>query len=80
MANLALRGVPESMYQTLKKVAKRNHRSLNGEILTRLEASLRPSGADPEVILARVAARTARLCMPPLDDGLLAALKDAGRA
>ncbi len=80
MANLALRGVPEGMYQTLKEAAKRNHRSLNGEILTRLEASLRSSATDAEVILARVAARTARLRMPRFDDRLLSDLKDTGRA
>ena len=80
MANLALRGVPEGMYQTLKEAAKRNHRSLNGEILTRLEASLRSSATDAEVILARVAARTDRLRMPRFDDRLLSDLKDTGRA
>jgi hypothetical protein len=79
MANLALRGVPNSMYQTLKEAAKRNHRSLNGEILTRLEASLRPAVADAEVILGRVEARAPRLRVPPLDDCLLGELKDTGR-
>ena len=80
MANLALRGVPEGMYQTLKEAAKRNHRSLNGEILTRLEASLRSSATDAEGIWARVAARNARLRMPRFNDRLLSDLKDTGRA
>ena len=80
MANLALRGIPNGMYHTLKEAAKRNHRSLNGEILTRLEASIRPTATDSEVILTRVAARTARLRVPQLDDRLLSELKDTGRA
>ena len=79
MANVALRGVPEGMYETLKEAAKRNHRSLNGEILTRLEASLRSSTTDAEAILARVAERNARLRMPHFDDRILGDLKDTGR-
>lgn len=80
MANVALRGVPEGMYETLKEAAKRNHRSLNGEILTRLEASLRSSATDAAAILARVAERSVRLQIPRFDDALLSELKDAGRS
>ena len=80
MANVALRGVPEGMYETLKEAAKRNHRSLNGEILTRLEASFRSSATNAEAILARVAERSAQLHIPRFDDALLSDLKDAGRS
>lgn len=34
--NIALRNVPEDLHAELKAAAKRNHRSLNGEILARL--------------------------------------------
>ena len=39
--NIALRNVPEDLHAELKAAAKRNHRSLNGEILARLALSRR---------------------------------------
>lgn len=79
MANLALRGLSEDVYSTLKRAAERNHRSMNGEILARLEASIRPTAVSAEGVLARVAARRAGLCLPALGEDLLSDLKDAGR-
>ncbi|MXW36323.1 MAG: Arc family DNA-binding protein, partial [Chloroflexi bacterium] len=40
MPDVALRGNPEQLHQDLKAAAKRSHRSLNGEILARLTASV----------------------------------------
>ena len=57
MPNLALRGIPNHLHKELKVAAKRNHRSLNGEILARLEASVPPDPVDPNVILERVRRR-----------------------
>ena len=79
MANLALRGLSQDMYDSLKRAAARNHRSLNGEVLARLEASVRPTAMGAEAVLARVASRRASLCLPELGRDLLKALKDAGR-
>ena len=79
MANLALRGLSDDMYQTLKRAAARNHRSLNGEVLARLEASVRPEAVGAEAVLARIAARRSHQHLPPLTEDLLDELKDAGR-
>ncbi len=40
MPNVALRGVPEQVHQRIKDAARANHRSVNGEILFRLAASV----------------------------------------
>ena len=40
MANLTLKGVPEPLVAELKKQAEVNRRSLNGEVVHRLERSL----------------------------------------
>ena len=40
MPNVALRGVPETVHRRLKDAARANHRSMNGEILARLAASV----------------------------------------
>lgn len=45
MPNVALRGVPDDVHRRLRDAARANHRSLNGEILARLAASI---PAEPE--------------------------------
>ena len=40
MPNVALRGVPEHVHRRIKDAARANHRSVNGEILVRLAASV----------------------------------------
>ena len=40
MPNVALRGVPEHVHRRIKDAARANHRSVNGEILFRLAASV----------------------------------------
>ena len=54
MPNVALRGVPEPVHRRLKDAARANHRSMNGEILARLAASVSAepatSPATPEEI------------------------------
>ena len=44
MPNVALRGVPDHIHRRIKDAARANHRSMNGEILARLAASV---SADP---------------------------------
>ena len=48
MPNVALRGVPEPVHRRLKDAARANHRSMNGEILARLAASVSAEPATPE--------------------------------
>ena len=79
MPDVALRGLPPALHQALKAAAARNRRSLNGEIVARLEASLRPSPVDVDALLARVRERSRRLQVPELTDDELAALKEVGR-
>ena len=52
MPNLVLRGIPEQLHGELKAAAIRNQRSLNGEILARLTASVGGEPIDPETLLA----------------------------
>ena len=79
MADVAVRGIPEQVHSALKRAAARNHRSLNGEILTRLEASLRPSTVDVQALLARIHDRAARMGLQDVDEELIRELKSAGR-
>lgn len=79
MAQIALRGVPDLLHQELRHAAKRNHRSLNREILTRLEASVRHSVTDVEGLLERIRRRREEIGELDLSDGTLRELKSAGR-
>ncbi len=79
MPDVALRGLSPELHQALKRAAERSHRSLNGEILARLEASLGSPILDVEALLARIEARRDRTNIPELDDPELRGLKQAGR-
>ena len=67
------------MHQALKRAAERNHRSLNGEILIRLESSLGTSTVDVESLLARIQARKGRFGHLTLEEDELRGLKETGR-
>jgi plasmid stability protein len=80
MADVALRGIPADLHGALREAASRNHRSLNGEILARLEASVRPAPADVEGLLARIRERGSRSRLGTLDEKALRELRDVGRS
>ena len=80
MADITVRGIPEAIYEELKAEAERNRRSLNQEIVHRLETSVRAPHADPGGALERIRALRSRLDhVPPLDDDLLAGARREGR-
>lgn len=79
MPDVALRGMSPELHQALKRAAERRHRSLNGEILARLEASMGVTTVDVEALLARVEERRARSSIPHLNADGLRVLKEAGR-
>lgn len=69
--SLTIRGIPEELLERLRRSAAENQRSLNGEVLHRLERSVAPEPVDPAAFLARARARNAREPVPPLTDALL---------
>ena len=79
MPDVALRGIPEDVHRELKSAASRNHRSLNGEILERLTASVRSNTVDPAELRERI--RRQREALGPIDvsDETINELKNAGR-
>ena len=79
MPNVTLRGIPDDVHAALKDAASRNHRSLNGEILTRLTASVRPLPVDRAELLARIAREREATGPIDLDNETIRELKNAGR-
>jgi len=79
MPDVALRGMSPELHEALKRAAERSHRSLNREILARLDASFRTSTVDVGGLLERIRERRARSSVPALDAGELRALRQARR-
>jgi plasmid stability protein len=79
MADVAVRGLAADVHAALREAAVRNHRSINGEILARLEASVRPEAVDLDALLLRIRERGSQTRLASLDDDAIHALTDAGR-
>ncbi len=77
--NIALRNVPEDLHAELKAAAKRNHRSLNGEILARLALFRRGSTLDVEAFLRENVAWHQRFAALDLSPETVRSLRDEGR-
>ena len=78
MPTLTLKNIPPELHARLKASAERNRRSLNSEILARLESSGARTPSDPEAYSADLRAFTS--AMPRVDHKLAAGFKVKGRA
>ena len=78
MPTLTLKKIPADLHARLKASAERNRRSLNSEILARLEAGGSPVPLDREAYSRDLRAFTAAL--PSVDHRLTADFKVKGRA
>jgi len=78
MLTLTLKNIPEDLHAMLKESAERNRRSLNSEILTRLERDLAAPTVDPEAHARELKAFTARL--PKVEHIRAGRYKRQGRA
>jgi plasmid stability protein len=79
MASLTLKGLPEGLLERLRGVAEANRRSLNREVIDRLERSLEARRLEPESLLARADSLRGRLAVKPLDDAVIRKAKRVGR-
>ena len=79
MPTITLKNIPEELYRRLKESAADHRRSLNSEIIVRLEHALLSARIDPDAFLAKADARRKRLALPPLIERHLKAIKTAGR-
>lgn len=79
MPDLALRGIPEDVHRKLRAAANRNHRSLNGEILSRLAASVHGEAVDIRALLERIRLRREGIGQIDLSESNLREMRNAGR-
>ena len=79
-ANLTLKGVPDEVYERLKQSATVNHRSLNSEIIARLEAQVLPRRTSAQEHLIAIRATRDRLNKAAFDHADIDRLKREGRS
>jgi antitoxin FitA len=78
MPTLTLKNIPKHLHAMLKESAERNRRSLNSEILARLEADLAAPRVDREAPGKELKAFTARF--PKVEHSRISRYKRQGRA
>jgi plasmid stability protein len=61
MVTLTLKNIPDELHQLLKQSAARNRRSLNSEILARLEKDLAVPVVDSDTLARELRAFTSKL-------------------
>ena len=77
MLNITLKNIPKGLHARLKESAEKNRRSLNSEILARLESQLEVPAVDRDAHDRALKALVARL--PKVDHGKVARYKRQGR-
>jgi F420-0:gamma-glutamyl ligase-like protein len=78
MLNLTLKNIPKDLHAQLKESAQKNRRSLNSEILARLEREFTVPVVDREAHARALRQLVARL--PRVDHGKVTRYKRQGRA
>jgi plasmid stability protein len=80
MATLSLIDVPDELVIRLRREARAHRRSLEAEVLARLQASLTPPSRNVGETIAALRRLHAKMAhLPPLDDRWLSRAKAAGR-
>ena len=79
MASLTIRDIPDDILDALRHRARRNHRSLNGEVLSLLERQAFVSVVDAESLIAGVREVQEQYSMAPVDHDEVDAIKRRGR-
>ena len=79
MTRIELRGVPARLHAALRRAAARHHRSVNDEILARLQRSFPHHVPEPEQLMERIRERWEYLGPLDADEGTLRSMKNEGR-
>ena len=78
MATVTIKNLPDDLYELIKKNAASNYRSINGEIIFRLERSLKRN-AEAGKLLQRINTLQKTVDLPELTEDGLKKARDAGR-
>jgi plasmid stability protein len=79
MPSVHVKNVPKDLHRRLMERAKRNHRSLNSEVIACLQEAVTPKRIDPQEAAERIRALRTRFRGPPLTDVEIDRLKGEKR-
>lgn len=79
MATITVKGLPDEVYDRLRKSAAAHRRSINSEVIVCLERTFSSRPFDPDAFLDRVDALRERVALPPLTEDALRVAKTSGR-
>ena len=80
MPNVNVKNLPKDLHRRLKERAKRNHRSLNSEVIACLQETVMPRRIDPDEAAERIRELRSRFRGPSLTEGEIARHKNEGRS
>lgn len=79
MHNITLKNVPTDLYQRIKSIAQENRRSINNEIINRLNNSLKSNRIDIDTFIRKLDDIQKNINAPPLTEKMLKSAKEDGR-
>ena len=79
MRNITIKNIPDDLYNKIKITAQENRRSINNEIINRLDKSLRSTKIDINSFLRRLENFQNSVEIPSLTDDLILIEKEEGR-
>lgn len=79
MPNITVKNVPENVYTRLKLAAAANRRSINNEVIIRLERTLLTPRVNPEEAIAQARLLRRKTARYPITDEELTKAKSLGR-
>ena len=79
MHNITIKNIPDDLYQRIKMTAHANRRSINNEIINRLDKSLKSTKIDVDAFLRRIENFQNSIEIPALTDDLILTAKEEGR-
>ena len=79
MATVTIKNLPDDLYELIKKNATSNYRSINGEIIFRLERSLKHKKEEVDKLLQRIENLQKTVQAPELTQDILKKARETGR-
>jgi plasmid stability protein len=79
VATITLKGLPDDLYERIRKRAAEHRRSINSEIIFCLERMFQSRRVDPHSFLSQVDRLRRKTRISPLTDEILRAAKEEGR-
>lgn len=80
MPSMTIKNIPNRIYQNLKRNARNNHRSLNGETIACLERSLGLTQPSTDAVLSGIDKLRDSLKKVNVTDRVLRSVRNEGRA